>query len=233
MKFRDISRVNDTLESKSQIENIDIGKSDGLTAEQARSFWDNEFDCKEKEQDSKSINEDISFNDIYDRDEREFDFEFDIDEDIKVVLEKFDPGSWEQLSDIEKETNIQELISMIGEKLGLDEIPVLRFFEDSINKCGAFIQPENSIEINRNIFSDPKEVIDTTAHEVRHAYQHQRALRNETYVDKLYKYNFDNYITPIELSDGKYLLFTDYQDQYVEAEARAFANIFNKKEASQ
>ena len=54
----------------------------------------------------------------------------------------------------------------------------------------------------------------------------------ETWQDTLYKLNFENYISPISLADGKYLFFTDYQDQLVEAEARAFANIFTNKEAA-
>lgn len=41
---------------------------------------------------------------------------------------------------------------------------------------------------------------------------------------KVYRINFDNYITP-EMS------FEDYQDQLVEAEARAFAKLFAPKEA--
>ena len=67
---------------------------------------------------------------------------------------------------------------------------------------------------------------------MRHAYQHQRATHQETLLDKLYQLNFENYISPVPLADGKYLFFTDYQDQLVEAEARAFANIFTDKEAA-
>ena len=98
--------------------------------------------------------------------------------------------------------------------------------------CGAFVPEENKIEINRTILTDPKEVVDTIAHEMRHAYQHQRAEMLETWQDFLYRLNFENYISPVSLADGKYLFFTDYQDQLVEAEARAFANIFTHKEVA-
>ena len=98
--------------------------------------------------------------------------------------------------------------------------------------CGAYLPGANVIEINRNTLADPKEVVDTVAHEARHAYQHQRAVLQETKQDILYRINFENYISPIPLADGKYLFFTDYQDQLVEAEARAFANIFRDKEVA-
>ena len=73
---------------------------------------------------------------------------------------------------------------------------------------------------------------DVIPHEMRHAYQHQRSDLQETRQDELYRINFDNYISPVPLPDGKYLFFTDYQDQLVEAEARAFASLFSRKEAS-
>ena len=50
--------------------------------------------------------------------------------------------------------------------------------------------------------------------------------------NRLYKVNLDPdfYISPVLLPNGKYLFFTDYYDQLVEAEARAYANAFLKKE---
>ena len=38
----------------------------------------------------------------------------------------------------------------------------------------------------------------------------------------------DNYISPLPLPGGGWLFFTDYQDQYVEVDARAFANLFTE-----
>ena len=74
----------------------------------------------------------------------------------------------------------------------------------------------------------PAEIVDTIAHETWHAYQHQRANILENKHDYLYKLNFDNYISPTSLGDGKCLFFTDYQEQLVEAEARAFASLFRE-----
>ena len=40
----------------------------------------------------------------------------------------------------------------------------------------------------------------------------------------IYRVNFDNYISPVELPNGGTLFFMDYYNQFVEAEARAFSN---------
>jgi hypothetical protein len=166
---------------------------------------------------------------IFGVDKDEIVLDFEIDDETKELLGKFKVNNWEQLSEADRETLVSELISTISNKLGMDETPTLRFFEDSISKCGAFVWGDNTIEINKNIFSDPEKVVNTVSHEVRHAYQYERAQKNETYTDKLYKLNFENYISPVMLPDGKYLFFTDYQDQYIEAEARAFANLFSEE----
>lgn len=227
--FHDISEKKDTLEINSPIGYQDIKADDKFTKEQAVDYWDSVFADATGKHDENSFDEENLISEIFDRSEDDFEIDFEIDEDIQVVLEKFNPDNWERLTDSEWEAVVGELATVIGDKLGLDETPKLRFFEDSKNKCGAFNANENTIEINKNNFTDPKGIIDTTAHEVRHAYQHQCALRNETYTDKLYKVNFDNYISPVQLPDGKYLFFTDYQDQYVEAESRAFANLFREE----
>lgn len=113
--------------------------------------------------------------------------------------------------------------------MGLQNPPVVEFFDGPQDSCGAYNFATNTISINRALFDDPAEVVDTVAHETWHAYQHQRANMMETKQDYLYKLNFDNYLSPITLGDGKYLLFTDYQEQLVEAEARAFASIFREE----
>ena len=88
------------------------------------------------------------------------------------------------------------------------------------------MQPAAAVCINSCNFDNPQEILDTVAHEVRHAYQFQRAQNPKEEIDYLYAYNFENYITPY-VTDGGYVNFTDYQDQLIEAEARAFANLFN------
>ena len=147
-------------------------------------------------------------------------------------MDRFGAAQWERLTDSEKVEAIKELAAVIGKKLGIEDNPEIQFYNGRDGSCGAYIPSENKVEINRNTLDDPQEVVDTVAHEMRHAYQHQRAGLQETWQDMLYKINFENYISPIPLADGKYLFFTDYQDQLVEAEARAFANIFTDKEVA-
>lgn len=54
-------------------------------------------------------------------------------------------------------------------------------------------------------------------------HQVRRVIRNA-----LYKVNFDNYVSTRSLPGGGYLFFVDYLNQYVEVDARAFANLFTE-----
>ena len=229
MKFHDLAERKDAVELKVPIESQNIATTSRLSKEEALDFWDNVFAEQHNASDRNEIDKVIILEDIYDRCEDEFRFDFEIDQDIWILLDQFKIDHWEQLSENERKMLVCELAVMIGKKLGLEDIPTLSFFDGSENDYGTFNRDGNTIEINSNNFSQPKELIDTIAHEVRHAYQYQRALKLETYEDMLYKYNFDNYISPLKTSNGEYLFFTDYQDQLVEAEARAFANLFNKE----
>jgi len=229
VKFTDLSEKHNIADTHFPVEYKEIKPGSGLSKEQATSFWDNVFAIDSEKQDNYDYDKESMISEIFDVDEDEIVLDFEIDEELKVVLGKFKVTNWERLSETDKEALVSELISVISDKLGMDETPALRIFEDSINKCGAFIQGENTIEINKNIFSDPKEVVNTISHEVRHAYQYERAQKDETYIDKLYKLNFENYISPVMLPDGKYLFFTDYQDQYIEVEARAFEKLFSEE----
>lgn len=78
-----------------------------------------------------------------------------------------------------------------------------------------------------DIVKSIKEEIDN---EGSHAYQEQRAMDPETEMDYKYLTNLSNYISPLFTENGDCILFTDYQDQLVEAEARAFANLFSGEE---
>ena len=106
------------------------------------------------------------------------------------------------------------------------------YYDADKNDCGVYNHATHSTELNRSLLNDPGELIDTIAHELRHAYQHQKAMAPESELDLLYRVNFDNYISPLPLGDGKFLFFTDYQDQLVEVEARAFAKQFSKMEVA-
>ncbi len=199
-----------------------------ITEMEARSFWDDMFS---KPAETRAITEDDLQRDIYGRSEEEFSFGFNAsDSDIRQVLENFKYDSWNGLTETEKEDILQDLLKVIAEKLGIMNIPKLEFYESHPNDCGAFNPNKNVVSINKNNFDDPDEIIDTIAHEMRHVYQFQRASNPENYMDLLYAYNFENYIVPYADEDG-YVNFMDYQDQLIEAEARAFANMFRMEDA--
>ena len=91
---------------------------------------------------------------------------------------------------------------------------------------GFYNSTDNSITLNSQFFDDPVEMVNTLAHEMRHAYQHMRADALETREDALYRVNFENYITPRPLPEGGWIFFYDYEHQYVEVDARVFADKF-------
>jgi len=206
-----------------------IGKEKAEIAKDAFSFWDTVFEEMAGSQDVQGIEEDRLLAEIFDHHEDEFYFDFEIDEDIQTVLDKFDSKHWEQLSDEERIDTVKEFADVLSEKLGLDNPPEIRLYKGAEGDCGAYNPDNHSVNLNSKYMSDPKEMVDTVSHELRHAYQRQRAEKLETKTDMLYLANFNNYISPQKLADGKYLFFTDYQNQFVEAEARAFANLFTKE----
>lgn len=190
-----------------------------ISVEEATAFWDKQFE---------SVPE-ISMKDILDHDEEEFEFDYDIS-DMNNLLDKFDESRWLDLSEDEKVELVDQLVAKIAEKLGLNEFPEVMYFEDDPGNCGYYYSGLNMLGINVCELNEPKELINTVAHELRHAYQEQRALNPETEMDYKYLTNLSNYISPLFTETGDCILFADYQDQLVEAEARAFANIFSREE---
>ena len=193
-------------------------------------YWDAVFSYEPTQVQEVSIDDLLP--EIYGRTESEFSFPEAIDPVIQAVLDKFDRAEWRKLSEKEKKTTVEELAGAIANDLGLERIPEIYYFEGPITNQGAYDQTSRTIGLNKALLADPYALVDTIPHELRHAYQHERSLKQETWLDLLYKVNLDPdfYISPVLLPNGKYLFFTDYYDQLVEAEARAYANAFLKKE---
>ena len=206
----------------------EIKPQEALSKESADDYWNNLF---ESEGGVPETEADLLF-DVFDRSEDEFDFDFEISDDIIELIQKIKSFEWSYLDEAEKTDVIESLSKKISELLELEVQPNLSYFDDDEKGCGAYNNATNSIELNRNLLLDPDELIDTIAHELRHAYQHQKAMNPGSLLDMLYRVNFDNYISPVCLGDGKFLFFADYYDQLVEVEARAFAKQFNKMEAA-
>ena len=201
-------------------------KPERLSGTEARNFWDELFGS-EVLNDVSDLSEDDVWREIFGRDECDFQFDFEIDDSIRAILEKFDLVEWDNLSDGERIEVINQFVSILSDKLELDEDLEVVFFDGSPFSLGAFSPSENRVELNRALMGNSDVLRNVIPHEVRHAYQHQRADAMETWMDILYQINFKNYIAPVQLGDSTFLYFTDYQDQLVEAEARAFSKLFS------
>lgn len=195
---------------------------------EAAAFWNDVFSQRQDTYSPDTMDYEGLLCDIFGRDESEFTFDFEIT-GLSEIINKFKSDAWAAMPENERIDVIQEFLESLSNQLGLENAPALEFYEGDWSSYGAYSPVNQSISINIRYFDDPKELVNTLAHEVRHAYQHQRAEMLETREDWLYKFNFDNYVSPQELPNGAYLFFTDYQDQYVETEARAFAGLFDRE----
>lgn len=216
-------------------ERIEIKPSENMSLEKADEIYDKIMAdaFPEKTEKKQDITLEEVYDEIYNRDEDEFSFdELDLeDEKLERLLKYFSPEKWEKLDYYDKQNVIREFGSALAMKLELKNPPRIIYYSGGANDCGAYNPRGNEIKINRNMFNDAKETIDTVAHETFHAYQNERAKMSETKKDILYAINFadGNYIRPERDADGKYVNFTAYEGQLVEAEARGFAKQFSEK----
>lgn len=89
------------------------------------------------------------------------------------ATEGLSPKDWEGLSNQERLEALQTLESKLAEIQGRDPVPV--FATETPGKNGSYDPETRSITLNMEQLSDPKarlNLIDTIAHEGRHAYQH-------------------------------------------------------------
>lgn len=196
-----------------------------ISKEEAEAFWNSMFDNSFADEIENNFDVEL-FNEIYDRSEDEFEFDFVIDNELKSKISEY-KENWKSFPDYEKKEAIFELVELISDRLGLDETPDTRYYAGDDLAYGAYNQYNNTIELNENKLNSFEETIDTVAHELRHAYQNQCARNPQTITDVLYKINFENYISPEMNWDGTYKNYLEYYDQLVEAEARAFAKLFS------
>lgn len=223
-------RFSETAENAINTENIgkhnDIKPSERMTDQEIDTFWKAEF---QKAHDEVSLDEyDTLLSEVFDWSEDELNIDFNVDDRFTSILEQFTPDIWENLNDTERMNAISEFVDMLGKGLELKNIPEIIIYDNSNDAYGYYDSSNNTINLNKQYFNDPIELVNTIAHEMRHAYQEYRAGLLETWEDSLCRVNLDNYISPVPLPDGGWLFFTDYQDQYVEADARAFANLFKE-----
>lgn len=226
LSFHEIHSGEDARETFSIDTYKNIKPEENLSKEEAIDFWKSEFRQKREIQEENIFDDLLS--ETFNRSEDEMDFEFEFNDKILTSLNEFKTFEWSNISEKDKIQVMKNLVDSVGNGLGLKNIPKIKICEDVENSQGGYNPLTNIISINRLYCDNPIELVDTLTHELRHAYQNERAEILETWQDAIYKFNFDNYITPIPLPKGGYLCFMDYYNQYVEVEARAFANLFTE-----
>ena len=163
---------------------------------------------------------DAEWDTVYDGLE-EYDFsETDIfknPERLDGILTNFTDENWAKLTLEEKKAAMLELEDYVAETLDLKNPPHIEFYNSEVEgEYGYFSEWTNTIGVNEYMLHDNMEAADTIAHELRHTYQHERAVSPQTRMDAMYSEGFKNYISPD-------MDFEGYQSQLVESEARAFA----------
>ena len=115
------------------------------------------------------------------------------------------------------------LAEYVEDVIGFENPPKIVYYNNPVDgDYGGYLADRNMLEVNEHMLYENEEAADTIAHELWHAYQHERAKNPTSTKDYLYQYGFDNYVRP---EDD----FSAYQDQLVEAEARAFAQQFKDR----
>lgn len=222
-----MDNVKETSDVKPEVSGTyrDIIPKDSLSRQEINDFISKEFST------AHAITEfdtyDRLLSEVFNRSEDDIEIDFTPSEKVKALLESFKPENWNTKADSERKDLIKVLAEEIAGELDLDEMPEIKLSEAD-DAYGYYDPANNTITINSLFVNDPVELVNTLAHELRHAYQHKRAEMLETREDALYLVNYENYISPIPLPAGGWLFFTDYSDQYVEVDARAFADKFTE-----
>ena len=144
-------------------------------------------------------------------------------ERLDASLENFQSEAWDNMELDEQKDAMNGLAEYVEDIIGFNDPPRIVYYNNpEEGDYGGYSPATNTLEVNEYMLYNNEEAADTIAHELWHAYQHERANNPCSEKDYLYQYGFENYIRP---KDD----FTAYQDQLVEAEARAFAQQFKDR----
>ena len=154
--------------------------------------------------------------DAYDFDGKDFN---QSPEQLHSLLDGFQENNWSCLDLSGQKEQISGLFDYVNDVLGLENPPDIEYYQGEQGEYGGFDPVTNTLSINENMLHESGEAADTVAHELWHAYQHERASNPRSPKDFQYQHGFDNYIRPGDDFDA-------YQSQLVESEARAFADQF-------
>ena len=187
-----IGKLSEVSESKSDISKgyLDIKPVKNMSDQEASDFIAKEFEKAHGEAETDTYDKLLS--EVFNRSEDELSIDFNISDRIMAVLEKFNPEDWKTLDIKEQMSAVKDLVKAIGKELEIDKLPEIEILEDEDDAYGLFDVTTNKIFLNLKYFDDPIEMVNTVAHELRHAYQHMRAEVLDTWEDALYKVNFEN-----------------------------------------
>lgn len=149
--------------------------------------------------------------------------EIDIYEDSERLdhsLENFVTENWVNMSMDDQKQSMNNLAEYVEEVIGFKDPPKIEYYNNPREgDYGGYNSRTNTLSINEFMLYNNSEAADTVAHELWHAYQHECADNPSSARDYQYQYNFENYIRP-EMGHEA------YENQLIEAEARAFAAQF-------
>ena len=144
-------------------------------------------------------------------------------ERLDTALDQFQSETWESMSVDEQKAAMSDLADYVEDIIGFDNPPEIVYYNNPVDgDYGGYSRDTNTLSVNEYMLYNNSEAADTIAHELWHAYQCERAANPQSAKDYQYQYGFDNYIKP---EDD----FSGYQEQLVEAEARAFAQQFKDR----
>ena len=96
------------------------------------------------------------------------------------ALKHFNPSEWGKMSMTEKKTAIERLAHVVADELGLNNPPKIKYYYKKADSYGYYSDINNSLNINTYYFTNGQtpwvEIVDTVAHEMRHAYLYARLL---------------------------------------------------------
>lgn len=142
----------------------------------------------------------------------------EITDDVQNAIEqKFTKNQWNKLSDEAKKSTIDDVAQIISNDLDIYDTPEIIYVNGDINNYGGYDIETNTIQINIKHLNDPDEILNTLAHEMRHAFQNQCAEPGSQMYNSL-----NNYINP---NDDFYA----YESQLCEVDAREYASHFVDK----
>lgn len=142
---------------------------------------------------------------------------------IDDVIGDFKNDSWATMSEEARKKSINNLANGVIDDLQLTNPPKIVFFykepdENGRLLYGGYNHGDNIMRINTYALDDGRETADTVAHELRHAWQHERAANPQTDEDRAFANNFrpGNYIR-------SQIDYMGYLRQPVERDARQYA----------